>query len=142
MAQKYSVTLADDERRALQQRIHAGTWGVRKVTRVHILLLADEGNADDEIAKALHTSLSIIHRTRQRFVEEGFDEALTERRRSGASVKLTGRDEAFLVALACSAPPAGRTCGTMGLLAERLMELHRVGSIADETIRLRLKKTG
>ncbi len=140
MAQKYIVTLTDEERRSLQERIHAGTWGVRKVTRAHILLLADEGEADNEIAEALHTSLSTIHRTRQRFVEEGFDEALAERRRAGASVKLSGRDEAFLIALACSAPPTGRTRWTMELLAERLMELHRVDSLSDETVRLRLKK--
>lgn len=141
MAKKYIVTLTDEERVTLQEMLHKGNSGVRKMNRAHILLLADEGESDAAIVEALHTSLSTIQRTRQRFVEEGFEEALNERRRSGAPAKLTGRKEAFLVALACSDPPTGRTCWTMELLADRLIELRMVPSISAETVRLRLKKT-
>jgi len=141
MAKKYIVTLTDEERASLQERIHKGTWGVRKVNRAHILLLADEGASDEAIAEALHTGQSTIQRTRRRFVEEGFEEALAERHRSGQPRKLTGRQEAFLIALACSDPPTGRTRWTMELLADRLIALRIVESISDETVRLRLKKT-
>lgn len=141
MAKKYIVTLTDDERHTLQEMTHTGTGGVRKMNRAHILLLADEGESDTAIAEALHTSLATVQRTRQRFVEDGVDDALQERRRSGASVKLDGRQEAFLVALACSDPPTGRTKWTMELLAEKLIDLRMVSSISDETVRLRLKKT-
>lgn len=141
MAKKYIVTLTDEERITLQNMIHKGTVGVRTLNRAHILVLADEGESDTAIVEALQTSPSTVQRTRQRFVEDGFNEALHERRRGGASVKLTGRQEAFLVALACSDPPTGRTCWTMQLLADRLIELRMVASISDETVRLRLKKT-
>ena len=141
MAKKYIVTLTAEEFGILEEQIHKGTWGVRKSNRAHILLLAHEGESDGAIAEALHISLSTIQRTRQRFVEEGFDQALGERPRSGAPKKLTGRMEAFLVALACSAPPQGRTRWTMELLADRLIELQLVETISDETVRLRLKKT-
>jgi transposase len=142
MAKKYIVTLTNEERDALHEMIHKGTSGVRKMNRAHILLLADEGESDAAIAEAIHTSPSTVQRTRQRFVEEGFEESLTEHRRGGAPVKLTGHQEAFLVALACSDPPAGRVKWTMELLADRLIDLRMVSSISDETVRLRLKKTG
>ena len=141
MAKKYCVTLTDAERVSLRESIHKGTWGVRKVNRAHILLLADEGESDEGIAEALHTSLSTVQRTRQRFVEEGLEAALTERQRFGQPRKLNGRQEAFLIALACSDPPQGRRRWTMELLTDRLVELKIVESISDETVRLRLKKT-
>jgi len=141
MAKKYCVSLTDDERASLQERLHKGKWGVRKVNRAHILLLAHEGESDAGIAEALHTSLPTVQRTRQRFVEEGLEEALTERRRCGQPRKLNGRQEAYLIALACSDPPQGRRRWTMELLADRLIELQIVESISDETVRLRLKKT-
>lgn len=141
MAKKYLVTLTDEERAFLQEMIHKGTWGVRKITRAHLLLLADEGESDEVIAEGLHTSQSTVQRTRQRLVEEGFEAALREHRRPGAAVKLTGHQEAFLIALAWSDPPTGRKRWTMELLADRRIELRIVESISDEMVRLRLKKT-
>jgi len=141
MAKKYRVTLTTEEREALTTLIQKGLVGVRKLTRAHILLLADEGESDEVIAEALHTSLSTVQRTRQRFVEEGCEAALHERRRPGKKRLLQGRTEAFLVALACSDPPIGRKRWTMQLLADRLVELTVVEAISDETVRRTLKKT-
>ena len=98
MAKKYIVTLTDEERASLEERIHKGKGSVRKVNRAHMLLLADEGASDDEIAETLPSSQSSIQRTRRRCVEEGLEEALTERRRLGQPLKLTGRQETFLMA--------------------------------------------
>jgi transposase len=141
MAKKYIVTLTDEEREELHGLLQKGTVGARKLNRAHILLLADDGESDEEMATVLHTSLSTVQRTRQRFVEEGFEAALHERRRPGKKRLLQGRTEAFLVALACSDPPRGRKRWTMQLLADRLIELTVVDTISDETVRRTLKKT-
>jgi transposase len=82
-----------------------------------------------------------VERTRQRFVEEELEAALSERPRPGQPRKLNGKKEALLVALACSDPPKGHQKWTMQLLADRLVELKVVDSIADETVRRVLKKT-
>jgi len=103
-------------------------------------MLADAGRTDGEIRAVLQTSVSTICRIRTRFVEEGLDAALTERERSGAPRKLEGKQEAYLLALASSSPPAGRDRWTLQLLADRLVELSVVPAISDETVRLRLKK--
>jgi transposase len=68
---------------------------------------------DEAIAQALHIGTATVERIRKRFVEEGLEAALAERPRPGGQRKLDGKQEAFLIALACSTPPEGRTCWTM-----------------------------
>jgi transposase len=141
MAKKYLVNLTEDERTTLLTLTKKGSVAARKLTRAHILLHADDQASDDDIAKALHSGTATVERTRKRFVEEGLEAALSERPRAGARRKLEGKQEAFLVALACSAPPDERKCWTMQLLADHLVELQQVESISDETVRRTLKKT-
>lgn len=138
MANKYIVDLTVDEQEYLLNLIKKGTSTARKVARARVLLLADEGASD---AETFHLGLSTVHRTRQRFVEEGLTAALSEQPRLGRTRSLTGKQEAFIVALACSAPPKGRRRWTLGLLADRLIELKQVGEISPVTVHRVLKKT-
>ena len=66
--------------------------------------------------------------------------ALSEQPRAGRMQSLTGKQEAFTVALACSTPPEGRRW-TMQLLADRLIELQQVEDVSHDTVRRVLKKT-
>ena len=142
MNKRYIVDLTADERAALLALLTKGVAPVRRLTRARILLLADEGGTDPEIAAALHVHPATVERTRRRFVEGGPEAALSERPRPGGRrPKLDGRQEAHLVAPACSAPPEGRTRWTMQLLADRLVALELVEAISDETVRRALKKT-
>ena len=75
---KYVVDLLEEERASLLQRIKSGEHGARKLNRARILLLANEGKSDREIAEALHTGQSTVQRTRQRFVEGNLEGALNE----------------------------------------------------------------
>lgn len=135
MAEKYIVNLSAEERTHLQDLTRKGTGPARRATRAHILLHADEGATDEAIAQALHVGVSTVHRTRQRCVEEGLEAALRERPRPGAQRKLDGKQEAYLVALACSEPPPGHARWTMHLLADKLVSLEMVPSLSDETVR-------
>ncbi len=141
MAKKYLVTLTDAEREHLLAMTKRGRGAARQVSRAHILLHANAGANDDAIAHALHIGTATVERTRKRFVEEGLEAALAERPRPGGRRKLEGKQEAFLSALACSAPPDERPRWTMQLLADKLVELRVVESISDETIRRTLRKT-
>jgi transposase len=140
MAKRYLVTLSEDERAHLLALTKKGTLSARKLTRAHILLQADVGGTDAAIAAALHVGIATVERVRKRCVEEGLEAALRERPRPGGHRKLDGKQEAFLIALACSTPPEGRTCWTMQLLAGKLVELQVVDAISDETVRRTLKK--
>jgi len=139
MAKKYIVNLTHDERTALHALTTKGTTAARKLTRAHILLQADEGACDVEIARALHVGRATVERTRKRCVEEGVEAALRERPRPGAARLLSGKQEAHLVALACSDPPAGHTCWTLKMLADKVVAIEMVPFISDETVRRVLK---
>jgi transposase len=145
---KYVVTLTDEERQSLHALASAGKASALKLTRARILLKADQAAGgpawpDERIAEALDAGLSTIARVRQRFVEAGLEAALSRKPQDRPSRprKLDGRAEARLIAVACSAPPAGRREWTLRLLADRLVELEVVESVSDETVRRVLKKT-
>lgn len=141
MAKKYVVELTDEEREQLLTMLKRGKVVARKLCRAQILLQADEGASDALIATTLHTGVATVERTRKRFVDEGLDAALTERRRLGGQPKLQGKAEAFLIATACSVPPNGRQRWTLQLLADRLVEVGVVDTISDDTVGRALKKT-
>lgn len=137
---KYIVDLDERERNELEQLTTKGTSGARKIRRARILLLADEGRIDKEIASFLGSAVTTVERVRKRFVQEGLEAALSERPRPGAARKLDGRQEAFLMALACSDTPEGKGHWSMRMLAQRLVELDVVDEISDETVRRTLKR--
>lgn len=141
MAKRYRVTLTDKERERLGDLTRKGTASVRMVRRAQTLLLAADERIDEEIAKALQIGVSTVERTRRRFVEEGLEASLRERPRPGARPKLGPKQQAYVVALACTKPPEGRERWTMQLLADRVVELQIVPDITDEAIRLLLKRT-
>jgi transposase len=138
----YLVDLKEEERTCLLDLIQTGEHSARKLNRARVLLLADEGRTDREIAEALHTGTATVQRTRQRFVEGNLDGALNERPRPGAQKKLNEKGEAVLETLAHSKPPAGRKRWTLQLLADRLVELQVVDRISQETVRQEVKKNG
>jgi transposase len=138
----YIVDLTEEERAYLLDFIKSGKNSARKLNRARILLLADEGKVDSEIAAALHTGPSTVQRTRQRFVEGNLDGALNERPRLGRQKKLDEKGEAILETLAHSKPPNGRKRWTLQLLADRLVELKVVDRISYETVRQEVKKRG
>jgi transposase len=136
---KYLVELTAAERQTLEHLVHKGKSNARKLTRARILLKADEGLEDEAIAEAVGTSVATIERTRHRFVERNL-EALSELPRPGGQPKLSGKQEAQLIAVACTPAPRGRSRWTLALLAEQVVELGFTDSIARETVRQVLKK--
>lgn len=145
---KYKVTLTAEERPQLHELIAAGTAAARKIAHARILLQADAADGgpawtDERIAEALEVGVATVERVRQRFVEEGLDAALVRKKQDRPSRErvLDGAAEARLIALACSAPPGGRPCWALKLLADKLVELAVVPTVSDETVRRVMKKT-
>lgn len=139
-AKKYIVDLSADEREQLLQLIRRGKPSARKVTRARILLKAADGLTDDQIAALLDVGVATVERTRKRFVEQGLD-ALNERPRAGARPKLTGKQQAHIIALTCSKAPQGHSHWTLRLLAGKVVELEFTESFSRESVSRMLKKT-
>jgi len=141
MPKKYVVQLSEDQHGLLYALIQKGNAPARTIRRAHTLLLADEQHPAQTIAAMLHTSAVTVTQTCKRFLTMGLEAALYDLPRPGSRRKLDGRQEAHLVALACSAPPAGRARWSLRLLADRIVELGIVETVSYATVRRVLKKT-
>lgn len=137
---KYIVALAPEQRAALLALTRKGACKARQLKRALVLLAADEGQTDAVIAERVRVHAVTVERLRRRWVEAGLTTALAERPRPGRARTLDGRQEAHLLAVACTAPPAGRQHWTMQLLADKLVEQQVVAAISDETVRRALKR--
>jgi transposase len=135
---RYVVELTDAEREQLEAVVSSGSKLARKVKRAQVLLAADAGVPDGQIATTVRVGTSTVYRTKRRFVEGNIERALHDDPRPGARRKLTGREEALLVATACSNPPAGCAKWTCELLAGELVRLTDQTSLSRETVRRRL----
>jgi transposase len=135
---RYRVELSQIERDELTAMLGGGKHAARKLKRAQILLAADAGCCDAEIVRTVRVSLSSVGRTKRRFVEGNLERALCEEPRPGAERKLTGKEEALLVATACAKPPAGRKRWTLTLLADTMVKLTDHDSLSGETVRRRL----
>jgi transposase len=118
--------------------LHGGRHAARTLKRAQILLAADAGDSEEAIARRVAVSVATVGRTKRRFVESNLERALYEEPRPGAARLLSGREEALLVATACSTPPAGRARWTLELLAGEVVRLTGHDSLSRETVRRRL----
>jgi transposase len=135
---RYRVELSQAERGELTSLLSGGKHSARKLKRAQILLAADAGGGDAEIARNVGVGGSTVYRTKRRFVLGNLEAALSEEPRPGAGRKLSGQEEALLVATACSKPPAGRARWTLELLAGELVRLTKHDGLSRETVRRRL----
>lgn len=147
MNKKYHVHLTADERIALEEVVRTGTSSALTQSHARILLKADRSEngpawRDQQIAEALEVSVATVERVRRLWVTQGHTVALERKKPTGRPRrKLDGAQEAQLAAIACSPPPEGAERWTLALLADKLVELKVVDSIARDTVRLALKKT-
>jgi hypothetical protein len=144
---KYAVYLTEAERAQLRTLVGSGRAPARTLTRARILLKANQGEggaawSDAAIAGALEVHPTTVARVRRQFVEAGLAAALERKRPDRVYPRLLdGAGEAHLVAVACSAPPAGRERWTLRVLADELVRLEVVPAVSYETVRRTLQQT-
>jgi hypothetical protein len=145
---RYVVTLTGEEREGLDVLVRTGKRRAQMVLNALILLACDEGDfqearsTNEEISRVLKVSMRKIDRVKKRFVEEGLEVALNNKKGERVYTrKVDGDFEARLVALSCTAPPSGYARWSLRLLADKVVELGYIDDISHESIRTVLKKT-
>jgi Homeodomain-like domain len=147
-AKKFIVELDDIERARLNAFISKGKASAKTILKARILLKADQseggpGWLDNQILTTLDTNLTMVSRTREKFVTEGLDAVLTRKKRETPPVPaiFDGEAQAKLTALACSTPPEGFARWTIRLLADHVVERKIVPAAHFNTVGRALKKT-
>lgn len=142
MKKRWIVNLTADERAGLEQLVRRERVAGLKRQRANVLLKADDGLTDEEIADALEVGLVTVERVRKRCCERGVLACLDRKPQENPSRprKLDGASEAQLVRLACSPPPPGHARWTISLLADKLVDLEVFESVSASTVQRGLKK--
>jgi len=110
------VLLSDEQRAELERIVRAQRSEQRLVKRARVVLLAEKGLTNEEIAALVGLSAHKVGKWRRRFAEQGLD-GLSDRPRPGGPRRY-GHDERLRVfQTACSPPPAGETQWTVRSLA-------------------------
>lgn len=146
MNKKYIVRLSAEERESCKGVIKKLKGSSQKVRRAQMLLKVDAdgpGWTDERIADAFSCRIQTIQNLRKRCVTESFELALNGKKRQTPPTppKLDGEAEAKLISMRLGKPPTGYGRWTLKLLADELVSLEVVDSIAPETVRKTLKKT-
>jgi putative transposase len=139
---RYVVNLTEDERASLEELTRRARVSGLKRQRALILLKADDGLTDREIADELDVGLVTVERVRKRCIERGIAATLDRKPQEASSRprKFDGASEAKLTQIACSEPPAGQARWTIGLLADKLVELKVFESVSKSSVQRSLKK--
>lgn len=133
--------LTDEDRELIESCRAKGLHHAREVNRAHILSALDRGIPEAQIMAVLGVGRTVVWRTRSAYLEGGVAYALHDAERPGKPRKYDTDVEAKISALACSAPPAGAKCWTIGLLEQAAQAQPGIGPISRETVRRLLKKT-
>jgi len=137
---RYLVRLNQGEREQLRALVAGGQSTARRLKRAQVLLAADAGSPDEQIACNVQLSTATVYRIKRRFVQAGLERALAEEPRPGGQRKLSTNEEAMLVAVACSTPPQGRAQWTLELLAGEMVRLTNHPTLSPDTVGRRLRE--
>jgi len=142
------VTLTEEERCALEGITRKGTHNSRTTILARALLLCDAGSAGPawtnvKIVDALGITSRTMEHLKKRFVEEGLDASIHRKAREKPprEIRLDGKFEARLIALACSEVPDGYSRWTVRLLADKAVELQITENVSHMSVHRILKKT-
>lgn len=136
-----ALNLTQQGRHTLDAFRSKGSHMARELNRAHILAALDRKIPESQIMHVLGVGRTAIWRTRAAYLEGGLDFALQDVPRPGKPKRYRTDDEAQVVALACSDPPAGAERWTVALLTEAARSHPHMREISRETIRRFLKKT-
>lgn len=141
MTKIYHVDLTPKQRKDLKKIVRFGKAKAQVITNAHILLKADEGKTDEEIASLQYVGVETVRRARIRYWESGMKEALHGKPYPPVEPKLSDEQEAYLIGLACSDAPEGFARWTIEMLAERMVADGKIDKISASKVQMTLKKT-
>src|SRR5260370_15990395 len=133
MSQRAAICLTPDEERTLHQWARASSGEHRLVERAKVILLANQGKANRDIARALNTRPARVSKWRQRFAKHGLH-GLGDAPGSGRPGRYDAATEKRVLSLLDEPPPEGYGKWSGSLVAEAL------GNVSDDQVWRVLRK--
>lgn len=145
---KRPVSLSVQDRDDLQRITTTGVHGASQIMRARVLLALDtalgEVDPQDALVARLGVSAETLRLVAKRFADTGGDALATiarkKREQPAVASQITGEVEARLIAVACSAPPAGCARWSLRLLEKHVALVEDIPDLDHSTIGRVLKK--
>jgi len=134
------IKLTNKEKKFLEDLTKTGKRNAKEFERAYVLLALDKGKSHEEISEFFDVSRITTWRIKKKYNESGAEEAVKEDERTGQPPKYSEKEQAEIVAVACTKAPEGRARWTLSLLQKNLKHKKGLETINKETIRLTLKK--
>lgn len=135
------IQLSETEQSSLTLVLTKKETSAREQTRARVLDLLARTEPPAEIAELLKVGIATVYNIQKRFLETGFNAALSDKPRSGKPPVIKPAEKARITALACSDAPAGYARWTLRLLADKSVEMGFIESISHTEVSRILKKT-
>ena len=120
MMQTQAIVLSDRDRDALKKIVRSPRSEHRQILRAKIILLADEGKRNKEIAEKLGVSSQKVARWKKRFSLMGTEGILKDAPRSGRPVLITQSDVDEIIHVLLNETPKGGGRWSVRTLARRV----------------------
>lgn len=143
MRKQDKISLSESHRQNLEKIVRQGEHKAQVIRNAQIILKSALRWTDEQIAAAYNVHKRTVVRIRNHFLKyqaEDLVVALSHLPRSGAPVRFDSKDQALVIATACTPPPPGQLQWSLSLLSQQVsLELGK--PISRETVRGVLKKT-
>jgi len=146
MPPRTNIKLTTKEQKQLRGFVSKGVASARLINRAKIILKSDcskDGSKKSirEISEELEVNTMTVSNARRDYLEGGIERILMRKKPDREYEQaIGGKEEAQIIALACSKAPEGYDRWTLRLLRDKSIELEIVDSVSYETIRKTLKK--
>jgi transposase len=134
------IKLTENEVEYLIAFVKKGRKNARELTRANALLQINREKTEMEIKEILGISRATVSNIKKRYRNEGLQNSLIDKPRTGQPKKYSERHEPEIIAQACTKPPDGRKRWSLTLLTEEMRKKPGFKTINRESIRLILKK--
>lgn len=138
---KIPIVLSNENYFKLQRFIKTGKRTGKELERAYVLMALHKNRRYKEIEDYYYVNRSTVWRIASNYQKHGLNSTLKDKSRSGQPKKYNEKQEAEVIALACSDSPKGNKRWTIRLLTEHLQNKKELETINRETVRLILKKT-
>lgn len=135
-----TINLFTKDKNYLKAFVKTGKRSSKEIEHAYILLALEKKKSIAEIMDFYEVSRTTVWLLKNKYIKNGLEAALKDAPRSGQPLKYNEKEEAEIVALACTEAPLGRTRWTLRLMEQELKKINGLGTINRETIRLTLKK--
>lgn len=135
------IQLSKSEQSSLKLILAKKETSAREQTRARVLDLLVRKEHPETIANLLKVGIATVYNIQKRFLETGFEAALSDKPRSGKPPVIKPEEKARITALACSDAPEGYARWSLRLLADKAVEMGYLEAISHTEVKRILKKT-